>query len=101
MAKHVGEVSTTFDPTISEWGNPIMSNYDDPVFDRRGTGGTEISQYPEEKKTNAISLVATSEKESAQTLNLLGGLQDSNVGFSQVIRTRLERLAIEGDSPVF
>ena len=24
MAKHVGKVPTTFDPTVSEWGNPAL-----------------------------------------------------------------------------
>jgi len=38
------------------------------------TWGTEISQYLEEKKSKEISLVATSEKEKAQTLNLFKGL---------------------------
>ncbi len=37
---------------------------------RRQTRGTETSQYPEEEKANAISQVAASETESAQTREL-------------------------------
>ena len=33
----------------------------------RRTGGTETSQYPQEKKANATSLVVASERELAQT----------------------------------
>ena len=36
----------------------------------RQTRGTETSQYPEEEKANAISQVAASETESAQTERL-------------------------------
>jgi hypothetical protein len=37
---------------------------------RRQTRGTETSQYPEEEKANAISRVAASETELAQTKKL-------------------------------
>ncbi len=36
----------------------------------RHTRGTETSQYPEEEKANAISQVAASETETAQTRKL-------------------------------
>ena len=36
----------------------------------RQTRGTETSQYPEEEKANAISQVAASETETAQTRKL-------------------------------
>ena len=36
-------------------------------LDGKLTRGSETSQYPEEKKTKVISLVAASEKETAQT----------------------------------
>ena len=42
-----------------------------------GTWGTEISKYPEEKKSNEIFLVATSEQEIAQILILLVGCRTS------------------------
>ena len=37
---------------------------------KRQTWGTETSQYPEEEKANAISIVAASELERAQTKKL-------------------------------
>ena len=37
---------------------------------RRQTRGTETSKYPEEEKANAISQVAASETETAQTKRL-------------------------------
>ena len=36
----------TFDPWISEWGNPSAMIW----FKTRPTRGTETSKYPEEKK---------------------------------------------------
>lgn len=44
-----GEALAAGEPEISEWGNPpgVMAGY--PVFGE-GTGGTETSQYPEEKR---------------------------------------------------
>ena len=38
------------------------------IRDRKGTGGTETSKYPEEKKETSISKVAASEMERAQTV---------------------------------
>ena len=63
---------TSFDPQISEWGNPagVMSRY--PVTEYIGsgrpTGGSETSQYPEERKSNETLLVAASERGRAQTV---------------------------------
>lgn len=55
----------------------------------RRTGGTETSQYPEEKKSTEIPPVAASERGGAQNLNRL------------VCQwKRLERRTIPGDSPV-
>ena len=55
----------------------------------RQTGGTETSKYPEEKKSTEIPPVAASERGAAQSLN-------------QCVCQwkRLERRAIQGDSPV-
>jgi hypothetical protein len=54
---------------MSEWGNPagVMSRHPKTEFIGLGkvTQGSEPSQYLEEKKTNVISLVAASERESA------------------------------------
>ena len=51
-AKCFGELFVSFDPEVSEWGNPIrvMSYYSDYVG--MHTWGSETSQYPEEKKAN-------------------------------------------------
>ena len=56
---------------MSEWGNPHekTSCIHTPIHNVwRGTGGTETSKYPEEKKENSISEVAASEMERAQTM---------------------------------
>ena len=52
-AKVVGELARSCDPAVSEWGNPRVRNGADPgpYRPRRGTRGTEISKYPEEKKS--------------------------------------------------
>lgn len=55
----------------------------------RRTGGTETSQYPEEKKSTEIPPVAASERGKAQSLNQL------------VCQwKRLESRTVKGDSPV-
>ncbi len=49
-----GEPSAGVNPRISEWGNPLglISEHSgiESIESREGTGGTETSQYPEEKK---------------------------------------------------
>ncbi|GAB3337616.1 hypothetical protein GCM10027512_03940 [Chromohalobacter beijerinckii] len=48
---------TTYDPGISEWGNPPSTSWvSHPEFIGVGrrTGGTETSKYPEEKKSTEI-----------------------------------------------
>ena len=40
----------------------------EPIGPEGGTGGTETSKYPEEKKETSISRVAASEIERAQTV---------------------------------
>ncbi|PIY79278.1 MAG: hypothetical protein COY81_03305 [Candidatus Pacebacteria bacterium CG_4_10_14_0_8_um_filter_43_12] len=48
-AKVVGELSNSFDPAVSEWGNPpCRSTWDPVIYYRGGTWGTEISKYPVE-----------------------------------------------------
>lgn len=67
-AKSPGELATSIDPRISEWGNPLDA---DPVSQTEYIGlekrtlGTETSQYREEKKSTEISLVVASEREAA------------------------------------
>ena len=63
-----GRCLATFDPEISEWGNPISVIRDyRPLKWSERTPGSETSQYREEEKLISISLVAASETEEAQT----------------------------------
>jgi hypothetical protein len=67
-AKSPGELATSFDPRISEWGNPareILSSWTEYIGPEKRTQGTETSQYLEEKKSTEISRVAASERERA------------------------------------
>lgn len=52
-------------------GQPVRRNGRTPAAEYIGskelTGGTETSKYPQEKKAIAISSVAASERETAQT----------------------------------
>ena len=60
----------SYDPEMSEWGNPLWKTHSilQPIHNcKKGTRGTETSKYPEEKKENSISKVAASEMEEAQT----------------------------------
>ena len=67
-------VETGVDPEMSEWGNPagVISCHPPAEFIGRGrrTGGTETSNYPQEKKSNEIPQVAASERGIAQTVSL-------------------------------
>ena len=66
LRKAAGRSQTSFDPQMSEWGNPagVMSGY--PLAEyiglRRRTRGSETSQYPEERKSNETPSVAASER---------------------------------------
>ena len=55
-------------------GKPTVRNgtvsFTEYIGKGRQTRGTETSKYPEEEKANAISQVAASETESAQTRKL-------------------------------
>ena len=54
-----GEPLAGYDPKISEWGNPsrLIARHRrvNQIARRSDTGGSETSQYPEEKKTNPAS----------------------------------------------
>ena len=64
------------------------------------TGGSETSQYPEEKKSNESPPVAASERGGAQTGGFIPrGCRAGEVSGGRQ-RRRLERRAVEGDSPV-
>lgn len=54
------------EPAIRYW----IVRITEYIGDARQTRGTETSHYPEEEKANAISQVAASETESAQTRRL-------------------------------
>ena len=64
----------SFDPGISEWGNPLWLIPKDPslntIGDAKITQGREPSQYLQEQKTIVIPLVAASERGIAQTIVL-------------------------------
>ena len=48
---------------------PFRSLHTEYIGSESDTWGTEISKYPEEKKSTEISLVVTSEKEGVQWLS--------------------------------
>jgi hypothetical protein len=48
------------------WSN-IQASIPEHIGYEKGTGGTETSKYPEEKKTTVIPQVAASERGRAQT----------------------------------
>ena len=73
----------SFDPWISEWGNPTIK----VIPQGKRTRGTEISNYPEERTSTETPLVVTSERGPGQWP-------------IRKNRNRLERRAIVGDSPV-
>jgi hypothetical protein len=65
-AKRPGEVLATGDPGDAEWGNPPDDWSGAPLQEcGAGTGGTETSQYLQEKKATAIPSVAASERGTA------------------------------------
>ena len=67
-AKSLGELATSFDPGVSEWGNPIREivlSWTEFIGPVKRTQGTETSKYLEEKKSTEIFLVAASERERA------------------------------------
>jgi hypothetical protein len=70
------------------------------LSERKPTQGTETSKYLEENKTNVISQVVASEKETAQTRvaccpGVVGPHLESDIKLNL-----LESWAIAGDSPV-
>ena len=68
-AKSFGEPQAGVDPEIPEWGNPTRVIPGDPwaefIGPGRQTRGTETSQYPQEKRSTDILLVAASERGTA------------------------------------
>ncbi len=71
---------------MSEWGNPPALGRESCLLDEKVTGGTEISKYPEEKKSHEIPLV--SDERTGKSLNrIYPGLQDLNIGLFKSNRT--------------
>ena len=56
LRKASGSWQTSFDPEISEWGNPlgVISILTEYIGVMKRTQGTETSKYPEEKKSTEI-----------------------------------------------
>ena len=56
----------SFDPKISEWGNPLAGDSKNPRLSKVGreerTQGTETSKYLQEEKSKEIPQVAASER---------------------------------------
>ena len=69
-AKSPDELEISVDSGMSEWGNPPAVNSGYPRR-RKGTQGTETSQYLEEKKEKSIPSVAASEHGGAQTAGFI------------------------------
>jgi hypothetical protein len=59
----VGEPRAGVDPTISEWGNPIVVMTMTASYDAEGTGGTETSHVPRGRES--IPVVVASEPGAA------------------------------------
>lgn len=72
-----GRRLATFDPEISEWGNPSDFVGNAGLDACEQTWGSKTFQYPEEKRLISISLVAASEREEAQTQPYFWGVEQS------------------------
>jgi hypothetical protein len=106
LRKAPGRCQTTFDPGMSEWGNPaslckqMASPTDEFIVRVEPTQGTETSQYLEERKSTETPLVAASE--SGFSPNRPSG---RGCGSREELQRHdqskcLERHTTEGDSPV-
>ena len=77
-AKVIGELPRSYDPIVSEWGNPsrLIAGYFD-IYVREKTRRTEISKYPEEKKSHEIPLVSDERTGNSPNRNLFRGCRTS------------------------
>ena len=82
-----GDGKGRYHPGMSEWGNPVPWALPWSLSPKALTGGSETSQYPEEKKSTEISQVAASEREAAQKP-------------TRFKRNGLERPGTQGETPV-
>ena len=63
LRKAGGSWQWSFDPPMSEWGNPpARVSHPEYIGMWRRTGRTETSKYPEEKKSTEIPQVVASER---------------------------------------
>ena len=63
LRKASGSWQTSFDPEMSEWGNPpARVSLTEYIGQWRRTEGTETSKYLEEKKSTEIPPVVASER---------------------------------------
>ena len=73
--KSTGRRLRTVNPSVSEWGNPPCVSMGFSPCARSGTWGTEISKYPEEKKSNERPLVSDERKGLMSKPQFIVGLQ--------------------------
>ena len=72
--KTSGSCQESFDPAVSEWGNPtLVMQSNSSIYTGKATWGTEISKYPEEKKSKEIPLVSDERTGISSNLDLSGG----------------------------
>ena len=79
-AKVVGEVTRTYDPAVSEWGNLARFIWLLRDVSRvSGTWGTEISKYPKEKKSNESPLVSDERTGVSLNRQFIDGVAGPNI----------------------
>ncbi len=62
LRKASGSWQISFDPEMSEWGNPAVRSFSSEYIGRvKRTWRTETSKYPEEKTSTEIPKVVASE----------------------------------------
>ncbi|OGD72524.1 hypothetical protein A3K29_00005 [Candidatus Collierbacteria bacterium RIFOXYB2_FULL_46_14] len=79
-AKVIGEVTRTYDPVVSEWGNLARFIWLLRDVSRvSGTWGTEISKYPKEKKSNESPLVSDERTGVSLNRQFIDGVAGPNI----------------------
>ena len=83
-AKSDGELDMSFDPLISEWGNPVQVILHHPTVNQYAVEKVHSGNWnilvPEGKERKSIPSVAASESGTAQT-NLRIGVTDHDIGW--------------------
>ena len=79
-AKVIGEVTRTYDPVVSEWGNLVpFTGLLHFLLSVSGTWGTEISKYPKEKKSNESPLVSDERTGVSLNRQFIDGVAGPNI----------------------